>query len=286
MKAASFGFVRATSLPQVFDALEAYGDDAKLLAGGQSLVPLLNLRLAEPKVVIDITRLDQLTGLERGDGIVRIGALTTYSEIEHSSEIMDALPLVASALPHIAHPAIRNSGTLGGSIALADPNTEWPACCLALDATFIAESKRGARRLAAREFFRGLYATALAPDEVLTAVEVPVTTPEYRSVFLELARRRGDYALIGIAALARSVGGVLSDVRLAYLAAGQTPVLARNAMAEVEEQRLSDDVIAACGTALTRDLDPPDTLDTSAATKMHLARVLTARALRALASND
>lgn len=270
-------------MPEVFDLLEAHGDGAKLLAGGQSLIPVLNLRLASPELLIDITHIAALAGIRRADGQVRIGALTTHAEVERSAEIAQALPLIALAAPHIAHVAIRNTGTFGGSIATADPSAEWPACCVALDATFTVESKRGTRRIRAVDFFQGLYTTDLEPDEVLTEIAIPVPGPHYRSAFLDLARRRGDYAMIGIAATAKNTGGTLADVRLAYLGAGQTPVLARNAMTAVEGKRPSAEVIAACAKALGEDLDPADGLDATAATKMHLARVLTERALRALA---
>lgn len=271
-------------MPEVFELLEAHGDGAKLLAGGQSLIPVLNLRLASPELLIDMTQIDGLSGISSSDGHVCIGALTTHAEVERSAEIARALPLLALAAPHIAHVAIRNVGTFGGSIAMADPSTEWPACCVALGATFEIESKRGKRRVRARDFFRGLYTTDLKPDEVLTRVEIPVPGPQYRSAFLELTRRRGDYALVGVAALAKSTGGTLSDVRLAYLSAARTPVLARKAMSAAEGKRVSEDVVAACAAALEEDLDPADGLDVTAAAKMHLARVLTGRALRSLAA--
>jgi carbon-monoxide dehydrogenase medium subunit len=284
MKAASLAYVRARSLSEVFDLLETHGDRAKLLAGGQSLVPLLNLRLSTPELLIDITHIDGLSGIRSAGGQVHIGALTTHAEVERSTEIARALPLIALAAPHIGHVAIRNAGTFGGSIALADPAAEWPACCVALDATFVIESKTGTRRIRAREFFQGLYTTDLKPAEVLTSIEIALPAPEYRSAFIELARRHGDYGVIGIAAVAKNTGGTLVDVRLAFLGAGQTPLLARNAMAAVEGERPSAEVIAACAEALDEDLDPADGIDTTAATKMHLARVITQRALLTLAA--
>ena len=164
MKAPPFAYARARSLVEVFDLLERHGDGAKLLAGGQSLIATLNMRLSAPQLLIDITRLTELSGIQAGNGMVKIGALTTHAEIERSPEIRKHLPLLAQAAPHIAHPAIRNVGTIGGSIALADPAAEWPACCVALDAQFVIAGKAGTRRVAAREFFKGLYATALRPD--------------------------------------------------------------------------------------------------------------------------
>ena len=284
MKAPPFAYVRARSLAGVFDLLEQHGERAKLLAGGQSLIAALNMRLSAPELLIDITRLAELGGIQLRDGLVRIGALTTHAEIERSAEIRKHLPLLAQAAPHIAHAAIRNAGTFGGSIALADPAAEWPACCVALDAQFVLACRAGTRRVAARAFFKGLYATALNPQEVLTQIEIPVPGPEYRSAFVELALRRGDYAIAGLAAIARNTRGALSDLRLAFLGVGAAPALARGAMAAMEGKRASPDAIAAATQALAKDLDPAADLYSSAATRMQLARVLTGRALAALAA--
>jgi len=284
LKAPPFAYVRARSLAGVFDLLEQHGERAKLLAGGQSLIAALNMRLSAPELLIDITRLADLSGIQLRDGLVRIGALTTHAEIERSAEIRRHLPLLAQAAPHIAHAAIRNVGTFGGSIALADPAAEWPACCVALDAQFVLACRAGTRRVAARAFFKGLYATALNPQEVLTQIEIPVPGPEYRSAFVELALRRGDYAIAGLAAVARNTRGALSDLRLAFLGVGAAPALARGAMAAMEGKRASPDAIAAATQALAKDLDPGPDLYSSAATKMQLARVLTGRALAALAA--
>ena len=284
MKAPPFAYVRARSLAGVFDLLEQHGERAKLLAGGQSLIAALNMRLSAPDLLIDITRLAELGGIQLRDGVARIGALTTHAEIERSAEIRRHLPLLAQAAPHIAHAAIRNAGTFGGSIALADPAAEWPACCVALDAQFVLACRSGTRRIAARAFFKGLYATALNPQEVLTQIEIPVPGPEYRSAFVELALRRGDYAIAGLAAVARNTRGALSDLRLAFLGVGAAPALARGAMAAMEGKRASTDAIAAATQALVKDLEPGADLYSSAATRMQLARVLTGRALAALAA--
>jgi len=284
LKAPPFAYARARSLAEVFDLLDAHGEKAKLLAGGQSLLATLNMRLSSPELLIDISRLNDLSGISVRDGTVTIGALTTHAQIERSAEIRKHLLLLAHAAPHIAHPAIRNVGTIGGSLALADPAAEWPACCIALDAQIVVAGKKGARKIVAREFFKGLYATALRPGEVLTHVEIPVPGPEYRSAFVELAQRRGDYAIVGLAAVARPARGALSDVRLAFFGVGTTPVLARKAMAAMEGKRASDDAVAASTKALANDLDPMADLYSTAATKMHLARVLTGRALTSLAA--
>ena len=282
MKAPPFAYVRARSLAEVIELMEAHGESAKLLAGGQSLLAALNMRLSAPELLIDISRLTELSGVRLRGNTVTIGALTTHSAIERSPEIRKQLPLLAQAAPHIAHPAIRNVGTIGGSLALADPAAEWPACCVALDAQIVVQGKEGERKIAAREFFKGLYATALRSNEILTRIEIPVGRAEHRSAFVELAQRRGDYAIVGLAATAKVARGTLSDVCLAYFGVGSAPVLARKAMAAMEGKRAGD--AAAAAKALEQDLDPAADLYSSAATKMQLARVLTGRALAALAN--
>ena len=193
MKAPSFAYAKPRSLAEAFDLLERPG--AKILAGGQSLIPSLNLRLSAPELLVDITGLKDLSRVEPKNGAVRIGALCTHSQLEKSADVGKHLPLVAEAVSHIAHPAIRNRGTLGGSLALADPAAELPACALALDAVLVLSSKRGERRVAAGDFFKGLFETDLKANEILVGVEFPKAD---KSVFLELTRRQGDYAIVGL----------------------------------------------------------------------------------------
>ncbi|CAM9403338.1 unnamed protein product, partial [Phaeothamnion confervicola] len=274
LKAPAFAYAKPRTLQEAFALLERHGSDARIIAGGQSLVAILNLRLAAPSILIDITALPGLAGVSVSGGKLVIGALTRHREIEQSAEVAKHCPLLTQAAPHIAHVAIRNSGTLGGSIALADPAAEWPACCLALDATFRLVSAKGERRVAAREFFTGLYATALGPAELVAAIEIPLL-PEHRSVFLELSRRKGDYAIVGVAAVAKSTGGRLSDVRLAYLGGGDVPKLARRAMQAAEGKPPATDLAA----ELAGDLSPLADLENKAETKLHLANVLARRAL-------
>jgi carbon-monoxide dehydrogenase medium subunit len=279
LKAPAFAYAKPRTLDEACGLLEAHGEESRIIAGGQSLVAMLNLRLAAPGLLVDITSIDGLGGISvQGDRLV-IGALTRHREIEQSRTVAEHCPLLAQAAPHIAHVAIRNSGTIGGSIALADPAAEWPACCLALDATFRLVSRKGERRVAAHDFFKGLFATALRPAELVAAIEIPLL-PDHRSVFLELARRRGDYAIVGLAALARSEGGRLHDVRLAYLGGGDAPILARHAMQAAEGKPPAADLSA----ELARDLSPLSDLENRAATKLHLANVLARRALAALAA--
>ena len=283
MKASSFGYARPASLAEAFALLARHGEGAKLLAGGQSLIPSLNMRLAAPELLVDLGALGELEGIAPlGQGL-RIGARTRHCEIERSALVAERAPLLAQAAPHIAHVAIRNRGTLGGSLALADPAAEWPACCVALGAQIVLASARGERRVAAEQFFKALYATELAADEILVAVEIPPPSPQARSVFLELARRRGDYAMVGLAAQANRTDGQLRDVRLVFLGVGAIPVLARHAMAAIEGKAADAAAIAAVQRDLNKDLSPNGDLYTSAEAKLHLARVLTGRALAALA---
>jgi carbon-monoxide dehydrogenase medium subunit len=278
LKAPPFAYVRARTLDDAFELLDKHGDGAKLLAGGQSLLAALNLRLSTPDILIDISRIPELAGIKVAEGKVHVGALTTHAEIERSADVAVHVPLLAQAAPHIAHVAIRNAGTLGGSLATADPAAEWPACCVALDAEFVLAARTGSRRVKARDFFKGVYTTDLRSNEVLTGVEFPARDAADVSAFLELSLRRGDYAIVGVAAVARKSGGALSRVRLAYLGAGGTPVLARGAMAAADAGRPAADVAA----ALAADLQPAPDLYSTAETKLHLARVLTGRALAVL----
>jgi carbon-monoxide dehydrogenase medium subunit len=276
LKAAPFAYVKAAALDQVLDLLVRHGDEARLLAGGQSLIPSLNLRLAAPALLIDINGLDELAGIAVADGTLRIGALTRHRAIEQSGEIARHAPLLAQAMPFVAHPAIRNRGTLGGSIALADPAAELPACALALDARIELRGPAGPRAVAASAFFRGLYETDLRPDEVVTAISIPTPGLGRRSAFAELARRHGDYALAGLAANARVDGDALDDVRLVFFGIGAKPTLAPTAGAVLESG--AGDLPA----ALAADLAPLADLQAGAATKLHLAGVLTARVVAQL----
>jgi carbon-monoxide dehydrogenase medium subunit len=282
VKAPSFAYSKPAALAEVLDLLERHGDGAKILAGGQSLIPSLNMRLSSPSVLVDITGVPGLGGIRVDGETVRIGALATHAEIERSPEIARHVPLLAQAVKQVAHVAIRNVGTFGGSVALADPAAEYPACCVALDATLVLASHKGERRVPARKFFTGIYATDLKPGEVLVAGEFKAIGAGYRSAFLELARRVGDYAIVGVAAHAKVDGGKLADVRLGFLGAGDRPMLAGNAAAVVDGKAFGPAVVKAAQDALAKDLAPAADLYHSSATKLHLARVLTGRALAAL----
>jgi carbon-monoxide dehydrogenase medium subunit len=280
MKAPLFDYAKPRSLSEVFDLLATWGDEARLLAGGQTLLATLNMRLSEPAMLIDINGIDELKGIsvQRADGaeVLRIGALATHSEIEASELVARHAPLLALAAPHIAHRAIRNLGTWGGSIAYADPAAEWPTCLAALEGVVVLRSVRGERRVAARDFFLDLYTTALAEGEIVAACELPLCQPDDRFVFDELARRHGDYAIVGLAVAARP-----GRVRLAFLGIGTTPVRARRAEAVLDGQPLTPALIDAAIATLQAELNPLADLTNSSATKRHLACVLARRALTA-----
>jgi carbon-monoxide dehydrogenase medium subunit len=284
LKAPPFAYVKAESIEQVSDLLLRHGDGARILAGGQSLLATLNLRLSTPELLIDITALPGMADIALHGKTVRIGALVTHAELERSPVIVRHVPLLAQAVPHVAHVAIRNVGTFGGSIALADPAAEYPACAVALGATFTLAGKKGERRVPAREFFKGLYETALQPGEVLIAGEFPVHAAGEHSALLELARRHGDYAIVGVAARARINDGRFASAQLAFFGVGDKPMLASRGGAAVEGRMVGPETIAAAQAALATELHPAADLYTSAPTKLHLARVLTGRVLAALAS--
>jgi aerobic carbon-monoxide dehydrogenase medium subunit len=279
VKAPRFSYVRVESLAQALQLLAEHGDEARILAGGQSLMPVLNMRLAYPKLVIDINRLAALKGISLQGDVVRIGALTRHVEVMNSPIVAQHLPLIAEAMPHVAHVAVRNRGTFGGSVALADPSAEMPACILALGATLVVESTRGRRTIAADDFFLGLYETAREPDEILLEVLIPEQKRDHVSVFMELARRHGDFAMAGLACYARFEREIVRDARLVYFGSEVKPTLASAAMAAIVGKPWSPASREAVCSALADDLDPIDNTFGSPATKLHLQRVLTGRAL-------
>jgi carbon-monoxide dehydrogenase medium subunit len=282
VKPAPFAYARARSLDEAV-ALTGESADAKILAGGQSLIATLNMRLSSPGYLVDINDIPALSGIARssksGIDSLEIGALTRHVEAEHSNLVAEASPLIAKAMPHIAHPAIRNRGTLGGSIAFADPAAELPACLLALNGEVDAQGPGGKRTIKADDFFKGLFETALGPRDILTAIRVPAATKDTRTGFAELARRHGDYALVGLAATAKADGKGLKDVRLAFFGVGATPMRARKAEAALTgaaDAKAIDAAVAAL------DLDPQDDVQATGATRKHLAGVLLRRVVAQL----
>ena len=279
MKPVQFAYHRPASLDEALALLERYGADGRILAGGQSLVPALNMRLSTPAALIDINRLPGLDGISlEPEGLV-IGALARHEAVEASALVARHAPLIAQAMPHVGHRAIRTRGTVGGSVALADPAAELTACLVALDGTVRVAGRGNRRDIPAQRFFRGIYTTDLAPGEIVTAVVVPSIQPGWRSRFAELARRHGDYALVGLAAHCRVEGGAIMEARLAFCGVGPTPVRAFRAEAALSGRRPDPDVVAETGRALDADLDPPGDVHGSPAMRRHLARVLLARAV-------
>ena len=259
MKAPAFAYAKPASLAEALELLARPG--AKILAGGQSLIPSLNMRLSSPELLVDIGGIKALSGIKTQGQTVVVGALTTHAQIEKSPEIKKHVPLLAQAAPHIAHPAIRNRGTIGGSLALADPAAEYPACAVALNASLVVESRKGQRKIPAEKFFKGLFETDLRPDEILVAAEFAAAKSGDRAVFLELARRHGDYATIGLAAC---------NERVVFFAVGSTPVLF--SLSEAKK-------------AIKDRLQPAADLYHSAETKRHLAGVLLERAWNTLSTS-
>ena len=275
MKPAPFAYTKAKTLKEAVTLLAKHKDDARLLAGGQSLIATLNMRLSAPDLLIDINGIKNLNGIAKKGKYVEIGALARHAQVEHSDVIAKHAPLITLAMPHIGHPAIRNRGTFGGSIAFADPAAELPACLLALGGEIDIAGPRGKRKVKADAFFKGLFETALRPQEMITAIRIPAADKATRVGFAELVRRHGDYAIVGLAASARGNGKGLADVRLAYFGVGDTPVRARKAEAALA----AGDVDAA---VKALDLDPHDDVQATAKTKKHLAGVLLRRVAKQL----
>jgi carbon-monoxide dehydrogenase medium subunit len=281
MKASAFTYARATSVSNALEMLNAHGDRAKVLSGGQSLMPAMNLRLISPELIVDIGELTELRGIAVTGELVRIGALTRHVDLARSPEIAAHAPLLTEAIAHVAHPAIRNRGTLGGSLAHADPASELPACMVALNATVIVRGRAGERRIAAEDFFTGIYQTALSPEELLVAIELPVARKNSAQYFWEFARRHGDYAVVGLSAQAIREGNGFADLRLAFFAVGDRPVLAKAAN-KLVGVAVTPAVLSDACTALVDDLDPHDDQQASAPMRRHLAKVLLLRCVAAL----
>ncbi|MBR0791665.1 xanthine dehydrogenase family protein subunit M [Bradyrhizobium manausense] len=279
MKARAFSYFRAATIDQALDAHARVGDDARYVAGGQSLVPALSLRLQAPRLLIDITHIDELRGVRREGGYLRIGALTRHCEMLSEPLIAEFAPLLHAAAPFVAHPAIRNRGTFGGSVALADPASEFPAMTLALDAEIEIVGTAGIRRVKADEFFLDLFETALQPGELITAVYVPLFRTGQRFAFDELARRRGDYALVGCGMLATCIGDHIKEIRISFFSVGNIPMRVKGAEAALIGSNLDAERIAAAQAALEGDLAPPESDEVPPAMRLHLARVLLGRLL-------
>jgi carbon-monoxide dehydrogenase medium subunit len=281
MKASAFSYARATSVGNALELLAAHGDGAKVLSGGQSLMPAMNLRLISPDLIVDIGGIAELRGIAARDNVLIVGALTRHVDLLASPDIARHAPLLTEAVAHVAHPAIRNRGTLGGSLAHADPASELPACMLALNATIIVRGPAGERRIAAQDFFTGIYETALSAQELLVAVELPVARRNSAHFFSEFARRHGDYAIVGLAAQAVVESDAFADLRLGFFAVGDRPVLARAAL-KLVKTAVTPAVLSEASRALGEELDPQGDQQASVSMRRHLAKVLLARCVSTL----
>jgi CO/xanthine dehydrogenase FAD-binding subunit len=280
MKPAPFRYVAARSLEQALALKAELGDEARFLAGGQSLVPTMNFRLTQPTMLIDINPLDELAGIRNGSDTLRIGALTRYRSLERDPMTAVKLPLIAEALPVIAHPQIRNRGTIGGNLAHADPASEMPAIVLTLGGRLHAQSVRGERWIEARDFFVGALTTALEPDEMLTEIELPVAAADSGACFLELSRRRGDFAIIGVACMVRlDAQGECIEARIGLCNAGDGPVYADESSGSLVGKKLGEGEIAEAAALVQGAIDPGGSIHASKDYQRHIAGVLTARAL-------
>jgi CO/xanthine dehydrogenase FAD-binding subunit len=282
MKPAPFKYIAAGSLEHALALKAEHGEDAKFLAGGQSLIPAMNFRLARPAVLIDINGIEALAGIRLSAGATRVGPVTRYRALQRDAAFMKAFPLIGEALPHIAHPQIRNRGTIGGNLSHADPASELPAIAIALRARFRAQAAKQQRWIEASKFFAGALTTDLQSDEMLVEIELPAQKPRTGCCFMEIARRRGDFAIAGAAAMvALGNENECSNVRLAFCGVGETPVDASSAADTLVGHRLTEEAIRDVAASVQKMIDPGGSVHATADYQRHIAGVLTERALHA-----
>ena len=289
MKPAAFDYVRAESVDHAIRLLAGHGEGARIIAGGQSLLTAMNFRMSSPEILVDIGEIETLRDITlTDDARLRIGALTRHADLEASPDIATHAPLLRTAIGHVAHTAIRNRGTFGGSLSHADPASELPACVVALDATIHIAGAGGKRVVPARQFFKGVHETSLGSGELLVAVEMDVIKDGEVSGFGEFARRQGDYAMAGLAAHGKASEGRLTWIDPVFFAVGSAPVLARRAAAALVDAAIPDPAerLRRAHEALSSDLDPPSDPQASAAMRMELARVLLTRVIRGMLIGD
>ena len=281
MKPAPFRYVAAKTVEEALALKAEHGDEARFLAGGQSLVPTMNFRLTQPALLIDINRLSELAGVRNGAADrLRIGAMTRYRSLERDPAIERKLPLIHEALPLIAHPQIRNRGTIGGNLAHADPASEMPAIVLTMGGRLRAQSVKGERWIDASDFFVGALTTALEPDEMLMEIELPIAAPRSGACFLEMSRRRGDFAIIGVACIVRvDEAGQCAEARIGLCNAGDGPVFATAASQSLVGKAIGAADIAEAAALVQGDIDPGGSIHASKEFQRHIAGVLTTRAL-------
>jgi carbon-monoxide dehydrogenase medium subunit len=277
---ASFDYSRASS---VGEALKMLADDsAQALAGGHSLLPAMKLRLNQPGSLVDVGQIPELKFIQRDGDTLRIGASTTHHEIASSKEVQDAIPMLAEGASHIGDPAVRNRGTIGGSLAHADPAADWPAMMLATNATIVIANPKGERKVAAGDFFQGFYMTALEDGELITAIEVPVPSGTYQSAYAKFEQPASRFAIVGCAVMADTNGGTFSDVRVAFTGVGDAAFRDGGLEAALEGQAANADTIVAAVKKAAADVDPMEDHYASGPYRMHLAKVYAKRALMAL----
>jgi carbon-monoxide dehydrogenase medium subunit len=281
MKPAPFKYIAATSLEHALALKAEYGDDAKFLAGGQSLMPAMNFRLARPAILVDINEIEELAGIRSSGGPTRVGPLTRYRALQRDATFAQLFPLIDEALPHIAHPQIRNRGTIGGNLSHADPASELPAIAVALRARFRVQAARQERWVEASDFFTGALTTDLQPDEMLAEIEFPLPKPRTGSCFMEIARRRGDFAIAGVAVM-MTLGerDECTNVRLAFCGVGETPVDASSAADALVGHRLTEAATRDVAASVQAMIDPAGNVHATADYQRHIAGVLTERALQ------
>ena len=285
MKLPHVDYEAPETISEAVELLAEHQDEASVLAGGQSLIPLLALRLARPAVLIDINGIDELSGVSAADGWVAIGAMTREYVAEQSETVADTVPLLAAALPLIGHEAIRNRGTIGGSLAHADPAAELPAVARALDAEFVVYGQSGERVVPAAEWFEGYLTTSRRPDELLVEVRFPAAGRGTGISFQEVARRHGDFAIVGLAASLTLSEGAISDARLALAGVSDVPVRAIDAEGLLVGERPSPELFDEAARRATGDIDPPADLHGSSDYRTKVAAALVRRGLRAAADN-
>jgi len=288
VKAAAFNYQRVHSIQEALALLANHGDNAKLIAGGQSLLPSLNMRLSNPEILIDLQGVAELKGITFEGGVVRIGAMTTHTEIQNSKIIQEQLPLLTEAVPHIAHRAIRNLGTWGGSCVLGDPAAEWPACAVALDAVMVIAGPKGQRKVSAKDFFLDLYTTALEADEILVASEFTISSAKRVHYFEELSRRHGDYAVTGLVCSMQLEQNKITQSRFVYFSVASIPLMAQGLQNVLQNQSISDlanpSLIGQAQHSMQAEIQTLSDLTNSAEMKKHLLGVLLERAMKKLAS--
>ncbi|BBM87437.1 FAD binding domain-containing protein [Candidatus Uabimicrobium amorphum] len=283
MKPCTFEYYKPSSMEEALDLMHQYGGEAKILAGGQSLVPAMNFRLATPGILIDINGLQDLSYIKehRKHGVL-IGAMARYSELEKSDVVAKKCPLLHETIPYIAHPQIRNRGTMGGSLVHADPAAELPAVMLALDASLRLRNKDGERVVAITDFFTGMFGTAMKEDEILTEVAIPHMPKRYGFAFDEVSRRHGDYAMVGVAvSLNVDRKGRCEKGKIVFFSVGDAPVFAEKASQLLDKQNVSEELLEnIANVASSEDIEPGSDIHASADYRRHLAKVLTKKTLK------